>query len=231
MIRRKFRWVLHSPLSCKLNTYVAIDRTCCRALHCCTRSTCIPFYALGWAMACSRVPVPVGWSIRKSMRRLSSARPSRAICVSCIEPGSGLWRSYASSRSHQSLSTPRSWWPSVHWILCVVGGYCCLLGCGACSGCGRRHSVGKNFKHLSWAFCVLVNFLGCGWRSVALVYFCNLLWPFYKKDLLHRKLLQVPEIVWWKSFAEQSLYACEASENVNMKYWSNWKISKADKKS
>lgn len=150
-----------------LRISLGIRRTFCRALHCCTRSTCTRFCALGSAMGYSPVPVPVGWSIRSSMCPPSRGPPLRAIYVWCIELARNLCSScWPSRRTKCSPLMPSNWWPSVRWILYVV-----RCGCGC--GCG-----GENFKHLSQAFCTAI--LRYGEYGVDPIYFRYLLCPFYK---------------------------------------------------
>lgn len=109
-----------------LRISLGIRRTFCRALHCCTRSTCTRFCALGSAMGYSPVPVPVGWSIRSSMCPPSRGPPLRAIYVWCIELARNLCSScWPSRRTQCSPLMPSNWWPSVRWILYVV-----RCGCG-----------------------------------------------------------------------------------------------------
>lgn len=102
------------------SNFIGIHRTCCRALHCCTRSTCTRFCALGSAMGYSPVPVPVGSSTKSFMRPPSRGPPLRAICVWCIELARNLCKSWPSRRTQCSPLMPNSWWPSVRLILCVV---------------------------------------------------------------------------------------------------------------
>lgn len=182
VIRRKFRWAeltlypsaslfLVQQLRLKTSfetSFIGIRRTFCRALHCCIRSTCTRFCALGSAMGFSPVPVHVGSSTRSSMRPPSRGPPLRAICVWCIELARSLCRSWPSRRTQCSPLMPNSWWPSVRWILCVVswwGGYLCQGG------------LCQNFKHLSRLFCTAAFDSGLVWGCV---YFRYLLCPFYK---------------------------------------------------
>lgn len=85
-----------------------LGRIFCQVHRCCTRNTCTPSSDPGWVMGCLPVPVPGGWSIKRSTSPPSNGRPSRDISEWFNERVANSSRSLVPCRKHRKSSTPRS---------------------------------------------------------------------------------------------------------------------------